>query len=112
MPGPVSIVFMPALLAATCTVRLWDPSSGHLRTIFAGHKGKVHDLAFIGSGTLLFSASKDKVFATKTAGNFLPSHMWNGGDTVPAFTRRPQSIIMWDLLRSEARRSMQGGHVC
>ena len=29
----------------------------------AGHKGKVHGLAFIGSGTLLFSASKDKVGA-------------------------------------------------
>lgn len=70
MPGLVSIALMPALLAATCAVRLWDPSSGHLRTIFAGHKGKVHDLAFIGSGTLLFSASKDKVFGHKHSREF------------------------------------------
>lgn len=46
----------------------------------AGHKGKIHGLTFIGSGTLLFSASKDK------------------------------TIREWDLMRNEERRVMEGEH--
>lgn len=42
------------------TVRMWDVQSGNLRTIFTGHNAKVHALNFIGSGTILFSVSKDR----------------------------------------------------
>lgn len=48
-------------------VRIWDPASGHLRSIFTGHNGGVRGLEFIGSGTILFSASKDKTVGLYTA---------------------------------------------
>ena len=57
---------------------MWDPSNGLLRTIFTGHNGKVHGLSFIGSGTILFSASKDK------------------------------TVIEWDLLRNSIRQTLEG----
>lgn len=60
-------------------VRIWDSASGNLRNIFAGHIGKIYGLSFIGSGTILFSSSKDK------------------------------TIIEWDLLRSEQRKTLEGG---
>lgn len=44
----------------------------------AGHNGRVHGLAFIGSGTILFSASKDK------------------------------TVMQWDLLRAAHRKTMEG----
>lgn len=40
------------------TVRVWDINSGNLKNIYGGHLGKVYGLCFIGSGTILFSASK------------------------------------------------------
>jgi WD40 repeat protein len=42
------------------SVRIWNPEFGMLETIFGAHQGKVHGLGYIGSGTILFSASKDK----------------------------------------------------
>lgn len=46
--------------------------------LLAGHNGRVHGLAFIGSGTILFSASKDK------------------------------TVMQWDLLRAAHRKTMEG----
>jgi len=41
------------------TVRLWDFTYGNLRNILGAHRLGVYSLNYIGSGTILFSSSKD-----------------------------------------------------
>jgi WD40 repeat protein len=62
------------------TIRLWDPSSGHMKSILSGHSGRVNGLAFIGSGTILFSASKDKL------------------------------VMEWDMIQNQHRKTLSGMH--
>ena len=51
-----------------------------MRTIFTGHSGGVRGLAFIGSGTILFSASKDKM------------------------------VMEWDLIQNVHRKTLSGSY--
>jgi WD40 repeat protein len=76
-----------------------------LRTIFTGHTGKVHGLAFIGSGTILFSASKDKA-RLKCIISSIDVAMLMVHPDCSSFLS--QTVIEWDMLQSTIRHTFSG----
>ena len=64
--GPLaSAAFAPnsQTLATGCAdgaVKLWDPTTGSVRNVLKGHRGKVRAVAYSADGTLLASAGEDR----------------------------------------------------